>query len=269
MNKSAAQDFLNQMRFAMALVVAACLLQTQSSFAQADAKKIMDGVYQQDTSRDTSLKAVLDVFDKEGKKRQKKLIVLRLGAPGDSKTLVRFTDPPEVKGVALLSINKHGEKDRQWLYIPATNRARPVAPRDRSEKFAGTDFTYEDLADRMTDDFTYRILSENESIEGHKTYKIESTPRDPANSQYKFVYFWVAQDVPVILNAEMYDLTGKKIRTLHATTIKKANNIYGARHIEMTTVADNTKTVLTIDSAAFNKGLDEKLFTPEGLEKSQ
>jgi len=269
MNKSAARDFLYQMRFAIALVAAACLLQAQSSFAQSDAKKIMDGVYTQDTSHDTTLKAVFDIFDKEGKKHQKKIVALRLGSPGDSKTLVRFTDPAEVKGVALLSVNKHGEKDHQWLYIPATKRARPVAARDRSEKFAGTDFTYEDLADRMTDDFTYRILSENEYIDSHKTYKIESTPRDPANSQYKFVYFWVAQDVPVILNAEMYDLAGKKVRTLHATTIKKANNIYGARHIEMTTVADSTKTVLTIDSAAFNKGLDEKLFTPEGLEKFQ
>lgn len=269
MNKWATRFFLNQAGCATVLVTTACLLQATGSFAQSDGKKIMDGVYQQDTSQDSTLKANFDVYDQEGKKRQKKLTVQRLGSPGDSKILVRFSDPPEVKGVALLSVSKRGEKDHQWLYIPATNRARPIAPRDRSEKFAGTDFTYEDLADRLTDDFVYRVLSENEIIDGHKTYKIESIPRDPANSQYKFVYFWVAQDVPVILNAEMYDLNGKKIRTLHATTIKKANNIYGTRHIEMTTVADNTRTVLTIDSAAFNKGLDEKLFTPESLENSK
>ena len=47
-------------------------------------------------------------------------------------------------------------------------------------------------------------------MEGHKTYKVEATPVDAARSQYKFVYYWVAQDVPVILFAEMYDAQGQE-----------------------------------------------------------
>jgi outer membrane lipoprotein-sorting protein len=244
------------------------VLQSPIASSQADARKIMDGVYSQDTSHDTTLKAVFEVFDKNGRKQEKRVTVLRLGSPGDSKTLVRFTDPATMRGVALLSINKRGEKDRQWLYIPATKRARPVAPRDRSEKFAATDFTYEDLADRISDSFNYRLLSEEEVIDGHKAYKIEATPRDPAESQYKFIYYWVAQDVPCILFAELYDLSGKKIRTLHATQVKKASGIWGMRHVEMVSVADNTRTVLTVNGVTFNKGLDDSLFTPDALEKA-
>jgi len=236
--------------------------------AQTDGKKIMDGVYSQDTSRDATLKAVFEIFDKDGKKQEKKITVLRLGSPGDSKTLVRFTDPAAMKGVALLSVNKSGEKDRQWIYIPATKRARSVSPRDRSEKFAGTDFTYEDLTDRISDSFDYRVLSEDETIDGHKTYKIEATPREPGDSQYKSIYYWIGQDVPCILFAELYDSSGKKIRTLHATQVKKASGIWGMRHVEMTSVGDNTRTVLTVNSVAFNKGLEESLFTPEALEKA-
>jgi hypothetical protein len=269
MNKILPRNFSYRTMSVVALAVLTLGSQAPAASAQTDPKKIMDGVYQQDTSHDSTLKAVFEIYDQAGKKRQKKVTVQRIGAPGNSKILVRFTDPPEVKGVALLSINRRGEKDRQWLYIPATKRARPVAPRDRSEKFAATDFTYEDLADRTTDDYTYQLLNDSEVVDGHKTYKIAATPRDQASSQYKFVYYWVAQDVPVILNAELYDLTGKKIRILHATNIKKANNIYGTRHVEMTTVADGTRTVLTIDSAAFNKALNESLFTPESLEAAQ
>jgi outer membrane lipoprotein-sorting protein len=241
---------------------------TPAIFAQTDARKIMDSVYAQDTSRDATLKAVFEIFDKDGKKQEKKITVLRLGSPGDSKTLVRFTDPAAVRGVALLSINKSGEKDRQWLYIPATKRARSVAPRDRSEKFAGTDFTYEDLTDRISENFEYRVLNENETIDGHKTYKIEATPRDPADSQYKAIYYWIGQDVPCILFAELYDQSGKKIRTLHATQVKKASGIWGMRHVEMTSVGDNTRTVLTVNNVAFNKGIEESIFTPEALEKA-
>ena len=102
-------------------------------------------------------------------------------------------------------------------------------------------------------------------MDGHKTYKVEATPVDSSRSQYKYIYYWVAQDVPVILFAEMYDAQGQKVRVLHATDLKKEGGIWGARHTEMRTVQDGTRTVLTIDSVKFNTKPDEKLFTPEGL----
>jgi hypothetical protein len=40
------------------------------------------------------------------------------------------------------------------------------------------------------------------------------------------------------------------------------------RHVEMASIADNTRTVLTVNNVAFNKGLEESLFTPEALEKA-
>jgi hypothetical protein len=52
---------------------------------------------------------------------------------------------------------------------------------------------------------------------------------------------------------------------LHATGLKRENGIWGARHTEMRTVPDGTRTVLTIDEVKFNIKSDEKLFTPEGL----
>jgi Outer membrane lipoprotein-sorting protein len=233
-----------------------------------DPRKIMEDVYLQDTSHDVKMRANLEVFDKEGHGKKKRFTYERIGSPGDSKTLVVFTDPEEIRGVALLSINRRGVSDRQFLYTPATHRVRSVAAQERSARFIGSDFTYEDLGERVLDDFTYRLLGDNEIIDGHKTYKVEATPVDPGRSQYKSVYYWVAQDVPVILFAEMYDSTGQKVRVLHATQLKRESGISGARRTEMSSVQDATRTVLSIDEAKFNTGLNEKLFTPEGLEGS-
>src|SRR5215471_19295658 len=122
-----------------------------SASAAADAKSIMAGVYEQDTSRDTTLRATLDVTDKDGHRVQKRFTLRRLGSFGNGKILVRFTDPQEIRGVTLLSINQPGEIARQWIYTPATERSRSVAPRERSERFAGSDFTYEDIAERVLD----------------------------------------------------------------------------------------------------------------------
>jgi hypothetical protein len=231
-------------------------------------EKIMEDVYKQDTSRDISMKANFQVFDNQGHSAKKEFIFRRIGSPGDSKTEVVFTAPKEIHGVALLSINQPGVQERQYVYTPATERVRSVVPRERSARFIGTDFTYEDIGERVLSEFSYRTIGEGEVIDGHKTYKVEATPVDATRSQYKVVYYWVAQDVPVIVFAEMYDAQGQKVRVLHATDLKREGGIWGARHTEMRTVADGTRTVLTIDSVKFNTKPDEKLFTPEGLGKA-
>jgi outer membrane lipoprotein-sorting protein len=239
-----------------------------TGIAASDPKTIMAAVYQQDTSHDASLRATLDVTGKDGHTVRKRFTVRRIGSFGNGKTLVRFTDPPELRGVALLSFNQPGLTDRQWLYTPATERVRSVASRERSEPFAGSDFTYEDIAERTFDDFMYQLLPAEDMIENHKTFKVEATPVAPDRSQYKYIYYWVAQDVPCILHAEMYDQEGHKLREMHASGLRKEAGIWGARKTEMRTVPEGTKSVLTIDEIHLNTGLDEALFTPEALEKT-
>jgi len=254
--------------YAGLLFVALCGPWNLAAFAASDAKTIMAGVYQQDTSHDATLRATLDVTDKDGHTTRKRFTLRRVGSFGNGKTLVRFSDPPELRGVTLLSINKPGATDRQWIYTPATERVRSVAPRQRSERFAGSDFTYEDIAERALDDFAYQLLPQEDVIENHKTFKILATPVAPELSQYKFIYYWVAQDVPCILHAEMYDQDGKEIREMHASGLKRVSGIVGARKTEMRSVREGTKTVLTVDEIHLNTGLDETLFTAEALEKT-
>jgi outer membrane lipoprotein-sorting protein len=267
MNRPESRGIVGIMKALLASAIVFCLTATPA-FSDNDPRKILEGVYEQDSSHDTSMRAVFDIFDGDGHKATKKFLLFRLGSPGDSKTLVRFTDPAEIRGVTLLSYNHKGDTDRQWLYIPATQRTRSVTPRERSERFVGTDFTYEDVEERALDDFNYRLLSENELIDGHKTYKMEAKPVDAGRSQYRYIYYWVGQNVPVILHAEMYDRDGKLVRELHASALKKVSGIWGARHVEMRSVEGRTRTVLTIDEAKFNQNLDEKLFTPESLENA-
>jgi outer membrane lipoprotein-sorting protein len=255
----------------MALCVCAFLSLSARGFAAEaapSAQKIVEDVYRQDTSHDITMKANFQVYDNQGHNTKKEFILRRLGSPGDSKAEVVFTNPKEIRGVVLLSINQPGISERQYVYTPATQRVRSVVPQERSARFIGTDFTYEDIGERVLSEYTYRTLGDNEVIDGHKCFKVEATPVDASRSQYKVVYIWVAKDVPVILFAEMYDAQGQKVRVLHATDLKREGGIWGARRTEMRTVADGTRTVLTIDSVKFNTKPDEQLFTPEGLGKA-
>jgi hypothetical protein len=233
--------------------------------AADDPRSVMEGAYEQDRSHDATFRANFEVFDKDNHSSKKRFLYRRIGTTGDSKIRVTFSDPQQVRGVELLSITRAGAPTRQYIYTPAIRRVREVAPQERSARFIGTDFTYEDISDHVLDDFSYKLIGDTETMENHKTFKIEATPVAPERSQYKYIYYWVAQDVPVILHEEMYDAEGKLVRTMHASDLKHESGIWGARHVAMASAEDGTRTVLTIDEAKFNTGLDEKRFTPEAL----
>lgn len=237
--------------------------------ADFDAKAVMAGVYSQDTSKDATLRATLDVTDADGHTVRKRFTLKRLGSLGNGKVLLRFTDPQELRGVALLSIDQPDQPPQQWIYTPATERVRSVAPRERSERFAGSDFTYEDIADHSLADFNYEALDAEDTIENHATYKVMATPVTPDRSQYKYVYYWVAKDVPCILHEEMYGEDGRKVREMHASGLRKVSGIWGARKTEIRSILEGTRSVLTVDEIHLNTGLNEAGFTPEALEANK
>lgn len=267
MNRKSGRNMAKPIRAVAVCLCAAVYLHARVFAADVtpNARMIMEDVYGQDTSHDITMRANFQLYDQHGHSTKKDFTYRRIGSPGDSKTLVVFTAPKEILGVALLSINQRGASERQYMYTPATQRVRSVAPQERTARFIGTDFTFEDIGERVLDDFTYRLLGDTEAMDGHKTYKVEAKPADASRSQYKYIYYWVAQDAPVILFAEMYDAQGQKVRVLHATDLKREKGIWGARNTEMSTVPDRTRTILHIDEVKFNTNLDENLFTPQGL----
>jgi len=250
-----------------ALLSIFCLLTFTGASRAQDARKIMEGVYKQDTSRDATWRGKIDAIDKNGTLRSKKFTMRKLGGLGNSKTLARFTDPPEVRGVGLLSINQGGVADRQWIYTPAIRRVRRLAAQERRQRFIGSDFTNEDLSERVLDDYAYKLIGEGEVIDGRKTYKIEARPVSPDKSQYAYVYIWVPKDAPYTVMAEMYDKQGQKQRILKAGNLEKISGIWVAKRVEMNTPAEGTKTILTLEDIRFNTGLKEDMFTQQALEK--
>ena len=120
---------------------------------------------------------LLQVFDAKGKISDKRWSFERLGSHGHSKAVLRFTAPAEVKGVALLVVNHPDRASDQWMWTPAVERDRRIALQDRSTRFFGTDFSFEDLEERDVDQFSYELLGD-EAIDGAACWKIQSTPKE-------------------------------------------------------------------------------------------
>jgi len=189
----------------------------------------------------------------------------RIGSFGDSKTVLRFIDPPEVKGVALLVINYKNRASDQWMWTPALQRERRIALQDRSTRFFGTDFSFEDLEEREAEHFDFRLLGE-EKLDGHDCWKLESRPRPTRTSQYTRSHLWIRKDVHAYVRVDAFQKDTLFRRILYRD-LQELEGIWTARQIEVFDAKRNSRTVLKLDKVDYNIAVKEEDFTLQALRR--
>ena len=207
----------------------------------------------------------LEVIDARRKVSTKRWTYERLGSAGQSKAVLRFTAPAEVKGVALLIHNHPDRASDQWMWTPAVNRERRIAFQDRRTRFFGTDFTFEDLEERDVDKSSYKLLGE-EAIDGAACWKIEAVPKPDTKSQYSRIFVWVRRDNYTFQVIESYEKEALR-RRLKYSGYERIQGIWTARRLEMHDVKQNSRTVLQMEKLQYNLALPGDNFTLQALRR--
>src|SRR5689334_20326541 len=100
------------------------LLVAIAPLAAQDARQIMEESQRRGRANSQRYEGVLEVIGADSKVTRKSWQLWRLGSYGNSKGIIRFTAPAEVKGVALLVINHPDRSSDQWMWTPAIARDR-------------------------------------------------------------------------------------------------------------------------------------------------
>ena len=208
---------------------------------------------------------LLQVIDAGGRTSEKRWQSQRVGSFGNSKTVLRFTAPSEVKGVAILIVNHTDRSADEWMWTPAIGRERRISLQDRSTRFFGTDFTFEDLEERDVDQFDYKLMGED-AIDGAKCWHIESTPRKTKTSQYSSLQLWVRQDNYVTAQLACF-VKDQLVRRLRYGQIENVQDIWTARIAEMSDLRRKSRTVLKLDKLQYNVPMKEESFTVAALQR--
>jgi hypothetical protein len=212
-----------------------------------------------------SYDGAIEVADNKGKVLSKSWRFWREGNRGLSKILVRFLTPPEVRGVGLLTINHPGSVADQWLYTPAIQRDRRVAPQEKSQRFMGTDFTHEDMEERSIEDYAYNLLGE-ETFAGQPSYKIKAVCKDRDNTQYSHLYLWVRKDIPATTYVEFY-IQGKLRKTLRWDDWKQIQGVWTPHYAEMKDLARGSTTRLRSSDVKYNIKFESDWFSLRNLRR--
>jgi hypothetical protein len=235
------------------------------TYAAEDARSIVAEAQRRTDSESQRYEGLLQVFDAKGKISDKRWTYDRLGAHGQSKSVLRFVAPPEVKGVALLVVNHPDRASDQWMWTPAIERDRRIALQDRSTRFFGTDFSFEDLEERDVDQYDYSLLGE-EPIDGAPAWKIQSTPKQTKSSQYTRSIVWIRRDSYAFARIENY-VKEKLVRRLNYSDIQNVQGIWTARQLEMFDLTRGSRTRLTLDKLQYNLPLKDEDFTLQAIRR--
>src|ERR1017187_3342617 len=129
--------------------------------AQAqDPRQIIEEVQRRSRSTSQRYEGTLEVIGAGNRIATKRWIFERIGSFGDSKAVLRFIAPPEVKGVGLLIVNHPDRASDQWMWRPSIGRDQRIALQDRSTRFFGTDFSFEDLEERDVHQYDFKLIAD-------------------------------------------------------------------------------------------------------------
>ena len=214
-------------------------------------KKMDDVMY---SPKDMTGKTKIILIDKNGKEKTREANIIQ---KGNDKRIFRFTAPSSQAGIAFLSL----PNDVMYLFMPAFGKERRISSSVKSQNFAGTDFSYDDMESKpYAEKYTPKLLKTEGDV-----YVLELTPSSPKSAYSKLI---VSVDktnyYPTVM--EYYDKGGKKIKEAPYTFIK-IGNYWNAQEIEMTDLKKNHKTKMLMSDVIYDQGLTDDDFTVRKLKQ--
>ncbi|MFW6034985.1 MAG: outer membrane lipoprotein-sorting protein [Halothermotrichaceae bacterium] len=244
------------------------ILVALSGFAGANemtGKEVMLKVDNRDDGDTGKYKLKMTLINKADDERIRNLVSYRKDYGEETKTIMFFKSPADVKGTGYLSweFDDPAKDDRRWLYMPALRKIRIITGSSDGDYFMGTDFTYDDMGERSVDEDNHTLLRE-EKLKENKCWVIKSVPKE--ESEYTKKIVWVRQDICMIVKVEYYNQYGL-LKILKAEDIEETDSIWTEKKMVMENIQKEHKTILEFSEIEYNLSLDDNIFRKTTLKR--
>ena len=204
--------------------------------------------------KDSKSKMKIIITDKKGKQKIREAIVMQKGM---DKRLFRFTAPASQSGISTLSL----PNDIMYLYLPAFKKVRRISSSVKNQKFAGTDFSYDDMESiRYSEKYIPELVKTETDA-----YILKLTPISK-KSQYSKLVAKIHKTNFYPENIDYFDKTGKKIK--NATfDFEKIGKYWNNKEIVMTDLKKKHKTKMIKTDVQFDIGLSDDEFSIRKLKQ--
>lgn len=228
---------------------------------EAEARSVFEEVENRQNSINTeTAKMEMVITDHRGRTRSRTMQMWSSTEDETVKSLIVFESPGNVRGTAFLNISENGSRS-QRLYLPSVGRIQTIGSADRSDRFMGSDFTYEDLGDQSADDYEFEWLEKRD-----ESYRVRATK--PDSEQYRFVEFYIDREKYTLLEIHYFDEDETKIKRLKAKNFEQlTDRLWSPGKMTMYDLREDRKTEITWSDREINSSVENWRFTERGLRR--
>lgn len=196
--------------------------------------------------------------------RMREFTILRKNVKGskDQKYYVYFQAPADVRKMSYL-VKKHvGGDDDRWLFLPALNLVKRIAPGDKRTSFAGSDFLYEDVSGRDLNEDTHELVETTDT-----QYVVKYVPKNPKETMFSSYTSWIDKITFIAAKTEYLNKNGKLYRKLISDEVKEFQGHPTATHQVAEDLLSGSKTEIKFSGIKFDIGLNDRIFTERFLRR--
>jgi len=205
------------------------------------------------------------IADAQGRTRERKFVILRRDVKdgADQKFYVYFEEPADVRKMAYM-VWKHVDKDDdRWLYLPALDLVKRIAASDKRTSFAGSNFLYEDVSGRSTDEDTHELVETTGDF-----YVLNNVPKDPKSVEFASFKIWIDKKTFMPMKAEYLDPEGRKYRVVEALEVKEIQGFPTVTKSKVSDLKSGGHTVSEFSEIKYNVDLPDDVFTERYLRRA-
>ena len=224
--------------------------------------------------KDQEITLEMILIDRRGKEKKREA---KMWQKGSEKRMTKFLSPVDVKGLGFLDL----PDDVMYLYLPAFKKIRRIASHVKNTSFAGTDFTYDDMASiNYADEWGPKLMGSKKEVElgpavkkgtlvtkEFDCYLLQLTPKKGVKKDYSKLVMWVRKDNFYPVRIEHYSKKGKLWKVMRRRKVEKEGKYWIAKEAEMSDLKKEHKTKMLIIEVKFDQGLKDELFTQRYLKR--
>ena len=245
--------------------LAVAVFSTSTALAQ-DVQEIVNkasaAAYYQ--GEDGRAKVHMSIKDSQGRERTRDFVILRKDIDGvdngEQRFYVFFERPADVNKTSFLVWKHPAADDDRWLYLPALDLVKRIAPSDERTSFVGSHFFYEDVSGRGPEEDNHVLEEETTDY-----YVIRSTPKNLSGVEFSSYKNWIHKTTFIPVKTEYYDENGEVYRTYTALGVETIDGHPTVVKASMSDARIGGATEMQYSDVAYDIDLSDDIFTERYL----
>jgi len=211
----------------------------------------------------------LTIVEKNGSTRLRTIDMLSKSYGGTEKRLVRFVDPAEVRGTALLIVDNDKSPDDMWIYLPALKRTRRIVSTEKGRSFMSSEFTNADMSSAPLSDFKISHMPDSGE---NGIWVIESKTISPEKEdEYGYSRKLTYLDINDLKIRKIVFFNDKNVQTrvieILATQPTDNKGSYLMTKMSVRNFINGRSSEIKYDNINVSVVIPDGTFTPENLER--